>query len=57
MSLAAPVPRWVQPLGRDADLCACDDVILLCQDVHQLALAFITPLGAQHNSNLGVQGL
>ena len=33
------------------------DVILLRQDVHQLSLAFITPLSAQHHSHLGVQGV
>ena len=38
-----------------AYLRSCHDIILLSQDVHQLALALITPLRAQNDSDLGVK--
>lgn len=42
---------------RPAHLCACDDVVLLSQNVHQLALALITPLGSEdHRYLLNVNG-
>lgn len=36
-------------------LCSRHDFIFLGQDVHQLALAFIAPLGPQNNADLGVE--
>ena len=36
---------------------AGNNVVLLRQDVHQLAFALITPLSAQHYCHLGIESL
>lgn len=33
------------------------NIVLLCKDVNELAFAFITPLGAENDADLGFEGI